>query len=128
MGLTVAAGSNTTLFSMAQAAPRNPEMTLDVNYTPVDTAFGKPFIDVDEMRQQPRPHRYVHGGFEDTKTKFSFYFPPADQYNGRFMHWIEGGMAGNERSTQVPQDRPSEDAAGWDFLYDIAFDDLNAYL
>ncbi|KJS06897.1 MAG: hypothetical protein VR73_09615 [Gammaproteobacteria bacterium BRH_c0] len=103
-------------------------MTLDVNYTPVDTAFGKPFIDVDEMRQQPRPHRYVHGGFEDTKTKFSFYFPPADQYNGRFMHWIEGGMAGNERSTQVPQDRPSEDAAGWDFLYDIAFDDLNAYL
>ncbi|KJS08842.1 MAG: hypothetical protein VR73_04300 [Gammaproteobacteria bacterium BRH_c0] len=113
---------------MADAAPDSKSTPLDVNYTPMDNAFGKPFIDADEMRMQPRPHRYVHGGFADTKTKFSFYFPPDENYDGRFMQWIEGGAAGNELSIQVPQDKPSEDPAGWDFLYDIAFDDLKGYL
>ena len=28
-------------------------------------------------------HRYVHGGFADTDTRFSFYFPDADGYRRR---------------------------------------------
>jgi hypothetical protein len=40
--------------------------------------FGAPFVDVDEWRDEPRRHRYVHGGFEGTHTlfSFSFSFPP----------------------------------------------------
>ena len=31
------------------------------------------------------PHRYVHGGFTGTDAKFSFYFPPPEQYQRRFF-------------------------------------------
>ena len=51
-----------------------------------DPTFGPAFIDVDEWRDAPVRHRYVHGGFEDGDTRFSFYFPPAEQYEGRFFH------------------------------------------
>jgi hypothetical protein len=36
-----------------------------------DPYFGKAEIDVDEWREEPRKHRYVHGYFEGTETKFS---------------------------------------------------------
>jgi hypothetical protein len=57
---------------------------------------GKPFIDVDEWREVPRRYRYVHGGFEDTHTRFSFYFPPKELYKGRFFQYLEGGSGGHE--------------------------------
>ena len=50
-----------------------------------DATFGAPFIDIDEWRDEPTRHRYVHGGFEGGDTRFSMYFPPADRYEGRFF-------------------------------------------
>jgi len=52
----------------------------------VDPDFSKPFIEVEEDRLDPVPHRYVHGGFMGTGLRFSFYFPPQEQYQGRFFH------------------------------------------
>lgn len=57
-------------------------------FTTRDTVFKAPYIDVDELRQLPVPHRYVHGGFKGTDTRFSFYFPPKEQYQGRFFQYI----------------------------------------
>ncbi|MDB5687174.1 MAG: hypothetical protein JWR77_1763, partial [Rhizorhabdus sp.] len=37
-----------------------------ISYTPTDPFFGKPYIDRDEHREHPAPHRNVHGGFEGT--------------------------------------------------------------
>jgi hypothetical protein len=54
----------------------------------VDELFGEPFIDVDEHREHPVPHRYVHGGFTSGDTRFSFYFPAADTYEGRFFQHV----------------------------------------
>jgi hypothetical protein len=51
-----------------------------------DPQFGDPYVDADEWRDEPVRHRYVHGGFEGSDTKFSFYFPPAERYEGRFFH------------------------------------------
>ena len=51
-----------------------------------DPLFERPFIEVDEQRTAPEPHRYVHGGFEGTDARFSFYFPAAERYRGRFFH------------------------------------------
>jgi hypothetical protein len=48
-----------------------------------DSYFGSPFVDVDEWREEPARHRYVHGGFEGTDTRFSIYLPPAERYEGR---------------------------------------------
>uniref|UniRef100_UPI0027421A5A hypothetical protein n=1 Tax=Actinoplanes sp. RD1 TaxID=3064538 RepID=UPI0027421A5A len=48
--------------------------------------YEKPYIDVSEERTEPVPHRYVHGGFEGTAARFSFYFPPAELYQRRFFH------------------------------------------
>jgi hypothetical protein len=50
-----------------------------------DPEFATAVIDLDEWRDAPARHRYVHGSFEGTDTRFSFYFPPADRYEGRFF-------------------------------------------
>jgi PKD domain-containing protein len=50
-----------------------------------DPRFNAPYVDVEEERTTPVPHRYVHGGFTGTDAKFSFYFPPAERYEGRFF-------------------------------------------
>ena len=47
-----------------------------------DPQFTTPFVDVDEWRDDPVRHRYVHGGFEGTDTKFSMYFPPEERLRG----------------------------------------------
>ena len=31
--------------------------------------FTEPYVDVDEWRDVPVRHRYVHGGFADTETR-----------------------------------------------------------
>jgi len=67
-----------------------------------DPFFGSPFVDVDESRDVPVPHRYVHGGFADTDTRFSFYFPPAEQWRGRLLQVLEGGNGGHENTAQGP--------------------------
>src|SRR6516162_5710734 len=50
-----------------------------------DPLYKTPFTDVDEWRDEPVRHRYVHGGFEGTDLRFSFYFPPVERYEGRFF-------------------------------------------
>lgn len=60
----------------------------NIHAAAVDPLFDKPYIDLDEWREQPARHRYVHGGFEGTNTRFSFYFPPKDRYQGRFFQYI----------------------------------------
>ena len=37
--------------------------------------FDEPSVDVDEWRDVPVRHRYVHGGFAGTETRFSIYSP-----------------------------------------------------
>jgi hypothetical protein len=56
--------------------------------TKVDSMFLEPYVDLDEWRESPVMHRYVHGGFKGTDTRFSFYFPAKDNYQGRFYQYI----------------------------------------
>lgn len=53
-----------------------------------DPLFKEPYVDIDEWRDKPVRHRYVHGGFKETKALFSFYFPPKEQYQGRFFQYV----------------------------------------
>ena len=53
-----------------------------------DDLFREPSVDVDEWRDRPVRHRYVHGGFAGTETRFSVYLPPAELYEGRFFQHI----------------------------------------
>lgn len=66
-----------------------------VMYDPkTDERFQKPFIDVDEWRERTLedgtvfPYRYMHGGFEETNVKFSYFFPEEKQYQGRFHQYL----------------------------------------
>jgi hypothetical protein len=68
-----------------------------------DATFERPYVDVDEQRDSPLPHRYVHGGFEGTDTRFSFYLPPRDVYGGRFLQSLEGGQGGHESTATAPR-------------------------
>ncbi len=85
--------------------------------------FGDPYVDVDEWREVPRRHRYVHGGFEGSATRFSCYFPPPELYRGRLLQFLEGGVGGHENVL----------AAGGiggvgAVTFDQAFDEFGAYL
>jgi hypothetical protein len=72
------------------------------SYAVTDPYFGKPYIDRDEPRDQPIPHRHVHGGFEGTDTRFSFYFPSRENYKGRMFQPMEGAHAGHEDAFAGP--------------------------
>src|SRR3546814_12634448 len=61
------------------------------SYVPTDSYFGRPFIDADEMRDDPLPHRYIHGGFWNTHHTFPISFPEKDVYRGRFFQPLSGG-------------------------------------
>lgn len=53
----------------------------------VDPRFNQPYVDIDEWRDTPVRHRYVHGGFTGTDARFAFYFPPPERYRGRFFQY-----------------------------------------
>jgi hypothetical protein len=71
---------------MTQDAP--PGQQPSISYT-------ESYIDIDERRDAPSPHRYVHGGFNGTDLLFSFYFPPKETYQGRFFQPLQA-VSGNE--------------------------------
>src|SRR5580765_4027192 len=57
-------------------------------FTTKDTMFKAPYINIDEWRDKPVRHHYIHGGFKGTDTCFSFYFPPKEKYEGHFFQYI----------------------------------------
>jgi hypothetical protein len=67
--------------------------------------FSEPFIDIDEWRDKPVHHRLVHGGFKGTDTRFSFYFPPKEQYEGRFYQPVSA-IAGDENFAELDTRSP----------------------
>jgi hypothetical protein len=85
--------------SRAADAPKN---SLPQSQIPkwTDSMFSQPYIDVDEWRDVPVRHRYVHGGFRGTETLFSFYFPPKEQYHSRFFQPIMA-IIGTENIAQM---------------------------
>lgn len=50
-----------------------------------DQQFAKPYIDQDERREMPVRHRYIHGGFEGTQSRFALYFPEKENFAFRFF-------------------------------------------
>jgi hypothetical protein len=80
-GATMAQGASTD----TNAAPAAASSTASSAAPAPDPVFAQPYIDIDEWRDAPVRHRYVHGGFKGTDTRFSFYFPPKAQYQGRFF-------------------------------------------
>src|SRR5262249_6711276 len=87
------------------------------------SGFSEPFIDLDEWRDTPRRHRYVHGGFADSHTRFSIYLPPEELYQGRFFHFLQGGAGGSEHSLSVEMGGIS---GSW--VFDAVFEELGGYL
>jgi len=69
------------------------------SYEPTDPFFEAAYVDKDEQREKPITHRYVHGGFIGTDTRFSFYFPGS--CDSRFFHFLDGGYGGNEYTSMT---------------------------
>ena len=83
-----AAASATSPICQA-ASPGGP---LFITSTCVDPELNRPYIDVKRPGTTTDPktgiavsYTYVHGGFTGTSTRFAFYFPTADKYQGRFF-------------------------------------------
>ncbi len=74
--------------SLVLAGCGEQNQAIDTTFDSSDPMFSEPYVDLDEWRDEPVRHRYIHGGFNHTDTRFSFYFPPAEQYGGRFYQYI----------------------------------------
>ncbi|KJE21854.1 PKD domain protein [Frankia torreyi] len=72
------------------------------SYVVTDSFFGVPYIDEDEQRSEPVEHRYIHGGFEGTSTRFALCYPPAARWQGRLFQPLEGANAGHENVNTGP--------------------------
>ncbi|WP_456268775.1 hypothetical protein M1D97_00455 [Kushneria sp. AK178] len=72
----------------ACSAPHSRDTLTAQGFDTRDDTFATPYIDTDERRTEPVPHRYVHGGFKGTDTRFSYYFPPREDYEGRFFQHV----------------------------------------
>jgi hypothetical protein len=66
-----------------------------------DPLYDQPYVDIDEWRDAPARHRYVHGGFKGTECRFSFYFPPTERYEGRFFQPLMA-VSGTENAALSP--------------------------
>jgi hypothetical protein len=78
-------------YALAGHAQNNlTELSKDLSkvFTTKDTLFREPYVDIDEWRNTPVRHRYVHGGFKGTQTRFSYYFPSKEIYKGRFFQYF----------------------------------------
>ena len=71
-------------------------------YRVTDQYFGAPYLDEDEERTEPVPHRHIHGGFAGTDTRFQFAFPPAEQWQGRMFNPLSGAHGGDEQFFSTP--------------------------
>src|SRR6516225_2373898 len=86
-----------------------------------DPRFNEAYIDVREWRDEPKDapvfpggittqhggaapftarHLYLHGGFTGTDAKFSFCFPPEEDYQGRFFQATHQLLAGEEATAR----------------------------
>jgi hypothetical protein len=92
------------------------------DYAPTEKGFGAAFIDIDEWRDKPRRHRYIHGGFEGGHTLFSLYLPPSALFKGRVLKHLEGGSGGHDDLFTV------DSVFGPHWQYDFAFDEFGAIL
>lgn len=72
--------------------------------------YVDPFIDLDEWREGPVPHRYVHGGFKGSELLFSFYFPSSESYQRRFFQPLQA-VSGSENTAPMSMNQ----AFGFDF-------------
>src|SRR5262245_57347658 len=89
-GVAAMLGARSTLVAAGTASavdcvPPAPGEPTFIDETCTDTRWNTPVIETDEMRTTPVPHRFVNGRFAGTSARFSFYFPPAAQYQGRFI-------------------------------------------
>jgi hypothetical protein len=76
------------------------------SYVLTDDWFGAPYLDVDEWRTTidgAYQYRFVHGGFADSDTRFTCYFPPAADWRGRMLFPVEGGLGGYEDTCETIQ-------------------------
>src|SRR4051794_10223440 len=96
--------------------------TLAKQFTTKDTLFKEPFVDVDEWRNVPFRHRYVHGGFMGNNARFSFYFPPQEKYQGRFFQYITP-FPDNENLSQGASGE--EDKIGFSITHGAYFIETN---
>jgi hypothetical protein len=108
IGLVIAALTAVTSAGAATPTLSHREMPADAANPAADPLFKDPYIDIDEWRDAPVRHRYVHGGFKDTDTRFSFYLPPPEKYEGRFFQHITP-VPDSENLAQRPPQFPEDD-------------------
>ena len=87
-----------------------------------DPIFSSPYIDIEEWRNDPVKHLYIHGGFENTQTRFAFFFPPKEQYEGRFYQTL-APVQGDENASMAQ--KGEDDNIGFSITYGAYFVESN---
>ncbi len=97
LAATVAAVAAPSVLAEQARSPMTPAQVQ------ADPLFQEPVVDIDEWRDAPVRHRYVHGGFKGTDLKFSFYLPEKAAFQGRFFQYVTP-VPDNENNAQLEGD------------------------
>jgi hypothetical protein len=92
-------GTVAMLAAYGSVGAHSAEIPKKLDASIVDAPFAQPYIDSDEWRETPVRHRRVHGGFKGTDTRFTIYFPPKEQFRGRFFQPLPA-TAGVDNSSE----------------------------
>ncbi|GJC86675.1 hypothetical protein ColLi_09513 [Colletotrichum liriopes] len=86
LALTVCptSATNSTSVCKLSAGSNGPML---ITSTCVDPIYNTPVIDIKSDETIPGPHCRVSGHFFNTSTRFNFYFPPKDTWEGRFFQF-----------------------------------------
>ncbi|MFB5678867.1 PKD domain-containing protein [Paenibacillus terreus] len=74
--------------ALPECASQEADGPLWVTADCVDPLYNRPVIDSQIDLSTPVPHRKVSGHFEGTDKRFTFYFPPKNQWEGRFFQAV----------------------------------------
>jgi hypothetical protein len=93
--------SLTVVPAMKAARAALPDYAIQTTpFNTTDALFKEPYIDLDEWRDKPVRHCYIHGGFKGSEARFSFYFPPKEQYQDRFFQHVTPAPASEKLDGQ----------------------------
>ena len=82
-----------------------------------DPAFGDLYIDIREERERflsdgtKVPYLFVHGGFREKSVKFSWCFPPAERFQGRFFQYLSPFPGPDEEMASLGKDGEDDEIA-----------------
>lgn len=87
-----------------------------------DPAYRSPRVDIDRRLTSPAPLRHVHGSWDGTDSRFSFYLPEPSAFRGRLLQQATHMPLSETLALELPAD---ETLLSWALAHGAVFIETN---